>query len=69
MTEPLFNYILTLPNEVQHLVDMSMKDKRAIAVLADAGIEVPQEVLDEIDATYGQLDRHDSVMDSMRPYL
>lgn len=69
MTEPLFNFVMTLDDSIRTHISADVKDKKAIAILSDLGIEVPPDVLERIDDMYAETDSHDNVMDSMRPYL
>ena len=58
----------TLDREIQELVS-ERKNMYVLKVLEEQGIQVPQDILDELEKEHQESQSHESIMDTMRPFF
>lgn len=68
MTGVLQQFIETLPIEIRKQVQ-GKKDKKALSILKEHGIDVPKDVLSVIDNKISETRQHENVMNSMQRFL
>lgn len=68
MSPILQEFVNTLDNEVQELV-AGRKDKYVFKVLDEQGVQVPQDILDELERQRQEARSHEAIMDTMRPFF
>lgn len=69
MTEILQDFIDSLPSEDTLGIDSSMKDRRVMSILSERGITLPERVLAELENDMANKLNHETIMDSMRPFM
>lgn len=67
MTDILQEFVDALPSTIKEQVE-GKKNKKVLMILDENDIAVPEYILDALAAKRAEIERHDNVMDSMRPY-
>lgn len=68
MTDALQRFVNTLDEDVREMCE-GKKDLGVLAILDHEGVDVPEDVLDEVERAAAEARNEDAIMEGMRVFL